>query len=600
MAAPQIFRVLTEFKFEVGAAVVNTQRLQSAVEGVSSSANEALFSLKRLGIGLVADFGLGASSLLGILGQALKTSDNFTKSQLGITTLISANMENLSGNVSTLNDRLLISRSILKDISEDAAKFNIPEQQLFEFTKLVGGFLLPKGLAGANLGQARSFSRNLLKAAPTLGVNPQFAGAQALRAIEGRAGGENVLFRRLAAETQVFAEKFKTATNVAKAFNKLPLKERFQLLNEGLGQFTKDLALINLQAQTFDRLFTRLRDLFVGLNGILKPLGDVLSGPIKKAFNDLIRILDKEGRETIINLSKALKPLLGDLKSLAVNLLQIRELSADLRRAGILILVIALLSFFKVLVLVRGAMVVIGFLFKSLAIVLAFIGPALKFLAFSVFPFLAAAAIKFSLALLPVLVIFQLISRAIAIARVRDLLLVPQFLAQLSVEVSRLATLFQIVFGPALELFNQLAEAISPIFSLAFILEKLVPVVRTLVDIFVTLFAIIQGFVFGIAQFVENIKGGKILGAFEGIQDQFQTGVNDFFDQFLARTQTDAGETRVASNVTNINKIEINNQFKEQLEPDRIAFTLKNQLLKAAQNPTQANGGNFSFSKQGR
>lgn len=600
MAAPQIFRVLTEFKFETGAAIVNSQRLQGAVEGVSSSANEALFSLKRLGLGLVADFGLGATSLLGVLGQALKASDNFTKSQLGITTLISANMENLTGNVSTLNERLLISRSILKNISEDAAKFNIPEQQLFEFTKLVGGFLLPKGLAGANLGQARTFSRNLLKAAPTLGVNPQFAGAQALRATEGRAGGENVLFRRLAAETQVFAERFKGATNVAKAFNKLPLKERFQLLNSGLEQFTKDVALLNLQAQTFDRLFIRLRDVFVGLNGILRPLGDVLSGPIRKAFIDLIKILDTSGRQTIANLARALKPLLGELQDVAVNLLQVRELASDLRKAGLVLLIISFLTFFKTLTLVRGGMFLVTVLFRGFALVLRFLAPALRFLAFRVLPFLAGAAIKFSLALLPVLAIFQLISRAIAIARIRDALLVPKFLAELSVEVGRLAELFQIVFGPALQLFDQLAQAISPIFSLSFILEQLVPVVQELVNVFVTLFAIVRGFVFGIAQFVENVNAGKIFDAFEGVQEQFKAGTDDFFDQFLARTQTPEGETRTANNVTNINKVEIRNDFKEQLEPDRIAFTLKNQLMKAAQNPTQANGGNFSFSKQGR
>jgi hypothetical protein len=50
------------------------------------------------------------------------------------------------------------------------------------------------------------------------------------------------------------------------------------------------------------------------------------------------------------------------------------------------------------------------------------------------------------------------------------------------------------------------------------------------------------------------------------------------------------GTGAVVQQTTNINKVEIRNDFKEQMEPDRIAFTLKDQLLKAANNPGQAAG----------
>ncbi|MCK5600514.1 hypothetical protein KAR91_01525, partial [Candidatus Pacearchaeota archaeon] len=205
MPAVQAFQVVSDFRFEVGSALLGTRALQGQVDKLSDSADDALFSFKRLGFGLAASFGLGTSGFLGLLSQAVRTSEKFKITQLSFSNLISSNLEFLSGSVDTFNDRLRVSEQILINISKQSRKFGLPEQQLVDFTKLVSAQLIPKGLAGANFQTATNISRNLLKAAPTLGVTPSLVQGQLLRIIEGQATRGDTLFRRLLGETQAFA-----------------------------------------------------------------------------------------------------------------------------------------------------------------------------------------------------------------------------------------------------------------------------------------------------------------------------------------------------------------------------------------------------------
>jgi len=596
MPAPQIFKVLTEFKFETGQAIVQSGKLQQSVDKVSNSADSALFSLKRLGVGLVADFGLGASSLLGVFGQALKTSEAFTQNQLGISNLLSANLQNLTGDVNSFNERMNVSKQILQDISKDAAKFGLDEKQLAATTKLTAGFLLPKGLAGDNFSEARDLSRNFLKSSPSLGVDPGQAEGQLLRAIEGSASQGDTLFRRLSAETQAFQDKLKGAENAAKAFNQLPLKERFDLIKKGMGQFASDMDVLSGQANTFSRLFQRMKDVFTGINGILKPLGDVLAGPIKKAFKDLLAILDKDGRKIIEQVAMLIKPFVQDLKGLVVNLLQLRDLGGDLKKASFVTTII-------------GGFLVLFPLLSKLGFLAKFLGPAFAALSsgfgllargfiflIPLFKFLVASVVRFIPPLLALVTLFQLISRAIAIAKVKDALIIPKLLGELAESLNRFRAIAEVILAPVLNIFNAMAEAISPIFQVSNLLRLLVASLNFVADAITVILGGLQGAIFSILQVFENLKGGKLLDLFSGVTDAFNAGSTSFFESInrATRQDGDGSATSVASNVTNINKVEINNEFKEKFEPDRIAFSLKDQLLKAAQNPTGSRNRGFN------
>lgn len=589
--SPTIYTVVSEFKFEVGSALVGSERVQNAVDGIAGSVDRAQQSLKGLGLSFVASFGLGATSFVGLLGQAIKTSDNFLKGQLVLSNIISSNMHMMSGDVGTFNDRLMVSSRILKDIAKDAMKFGLDENELASMTKMMAAMLVPKGLAGTNFGGARDLSRNLMKSAPSLGVDPTLVQGQLIRLLEdtGQADMNNTLFRRLTSETKAFKEALAGAENAAKKFNTLSLEKRFALVQAGLSQFASDMDVLQGMSLTVGNMMQRLRNIFVGFNGILKPIGDALMGPIRQAFAFLMSYLDNQVRRSIESFSGILKIFVSDIEKSAVNLMQARRFGSDFRNAGRVFSIALIAQFLAHLGLLGVVLRVILIPFALLAKLFSFLAPVLAPLA-SILFFVIGAITKFSLALLPILAIFQTISRAVAIAKVRDLKLMPGIIAGVMEQAKRFTDLMMIVFGPALEFLDMIADKMAWLFQLSFWLQRIVDISKFLVDVFVVLFGVIQGFVFSIGQFINNLSQGKILGAFDGVTDQFKIGVDDFFDKFLARTQNDDGSTKVANNITNIAKVEINNQFKEQMEPDRIAFTLRDQLLKAATNPQQASG----------
>jgi hypothetical protein len=79
--------------------------------------------------------------------------------------------------------------------------------------------------------------------------------------------------------------------------------------------------------------------------------------------------------------------------------------------------------------------------------------------------------------------------------------------------------------------------------------------------------------------------------------DDYKQGINDVFDKqrdYLFGSLEDLSKAPVATMIQNINKVEINQDFKEAQDPDRIAFTVQDALLKIAQNPTQAVGRSFA------
>ena len=604
MAANQVFKVLTEFKFETGQAVLNAGRLQGATDKISQSADSALFSLKRLGLGLVADFGLGASSLLGVLSQALKSSENFRQNQLAVSNLLSSNLGNLTGDVDTFNDRLKVSRVILKDISKDALKFGLSESALASTTKLTAGFLLPKGLAGTNLDEARNLSRNFLKSSPTLGINPQDAEGQLLRAIEGSASQGDTLFRRLAAETSAFQDQLKGSTSAAKQFNALPLKERFELLKRGMAQFASDTDVLSAQAMTFGNLLQTLKDTFSGFSGVLLPLGDALAGPLKGFIKDIIGIVDTDIRIIFEQLAITIKGFNGDVKALAVDLMQLKELSNDFRKASF---ITALVGIGGILVSIASKFGLIGKVLKPVLFVavgglrgiftiMRFVAPV----AIRLFGFLVASIAR----VLPVLAIltgfFQLISRAKAIANVTDLELMPKIIGRIMTSFNRMKEALNVLFNPLFVLFDDLARFIAPIFSLSFYMGLLADAFETLEVIVIGALGGLVGIMHSVFQIVENLKDGKILSLLDGVSDAFASGADGFFAELDNATKNDDGSAVSAKNITNIGKVEINNEFKEKFEPDRIAFSLKEQLLKASQNPTAARGKGFALTGTGR
>jgi hypothetical protein len=98
-------------------------------------------------------------------------------------------------------------------------------------------------------------------------------------------------------------------------------------------------------------------------------------------------------------------------------------------------------------------------------------------------------------------------------------------------------------------------------------------------------------------EMINQIKNAIMLKGFNGaaIGDAFSGGVDMMLAELFPKiaAKIDDGSATPQQTV-NISKIEIKNDFKEMLEPDRVAFTIKDQILKAARNSTSARGNGFS------
>lgn len=586
------YTVLSEFKFEVGGALANTDRVTKGIEGISNAAGQAKNDLMGLGTTFVATFGLGTTSFIGLLGKGLTAFDRFKASQLQFANIISSNMHVLGGDIETFNDRLGVSRRILQEISADAAKFSLSEGALLETTKLMSAALIPKGLAGDNFKNARDLSRNLLKSAPSLGIDPGLVQGQLFRSIEGGASMGDTLFRRLALETKAFSDKFKGATNAAKAFNKLPLKERFDLLQKGMAQFASDSDVLAANALTLGAMFQRIKDLFGGINGVLMPIGQAVMPLLIQVFQQFVGYVDNQGRRVIQEFSKVFTMMVTDIEQAAINLGQAQKFSGDFKKAGntafgfmILDWLGAMFGWFRLGALAIGALT-IGL--KGFAFVAGLLGKAFMFL-LPLFKIVILGVVEFAAALLPLLFIFQTISRAMEMAKINDIKLMPEIMARFAEQTRIFMGVMMIFFQPLLDLSNYLASKMAFLFQFSFWMEFVVQLFESFNRLLIDFGAIMRGFIFSVLQAYEDIKNLNFSGMWGRMAEANYEGAKDFLDELKSKTQDDGGVTNTSKQVTYMN-VNMYNQFKEQMQPDRIAVALQDQLLKAATNPTQAKG----------
>lgn len=629
-----VFSVATEFNWEIGNALLASRQMTDGINQISQAADKTLSTVKNLGYGLAANLGLGQLGAIGIFKSAVESNNDFRKLQLSLANLISANKDNLIGPIDTFNDRLNVSAMVLGRIGKMAREFSLDEKAFVKFTETTLGMLLPKKLAGQNFDTAINLSRQVLKAAPIVypGMNPMMLQNDIQEIIEGRAGSHNVLFRRLGADTNVFQEAFKGKGGkggVASLFNATDVSKRVELLSKALNTFAKDTDVVAGNVNTLTGQMTRLNTLITGpVSSILRPLGEVLTQPLLEVMKGFGDVLDNQGRTLVASFARILKPIIGNPERLLVDVLQVRRLSADSQRT---------MKFGKVIAEVVGAMSllhfatkipVVGPFFASLREVI-FSARALAFSAVGTgiskslgFIFSGRGLLRIYIGffegiagiasvagkVLPVLArvlgptallfaLFQTISRAIAIAHISDAKEALKIAPQLSQSLEMLGRNFAYVLSPVTELLDAVAHLLSPLFKASLWMKILmfnINGLNAVLQLLGTVVSWIKGLVLGLGQVVQYLLTGGWQGAtpfqmWDDMKAQFMDGWTRMMRQNVDALKGPDGA--VVSQTTNIGKVEITNQFKEQMEPDRIAFALVHQLKKTAQNPTQARAG---------
>lgn len=611
----QTFQVLTEFKFDASNAVAESKVLQSAVDGVSTAADGALNSLKGLGLGAVSALGLG--SFLGTLKSAVDTSDKFHASVLDFSTVIATNMAYLQGATGSFNERLAATRSIMMDITDTAEKMNLQQGDLFSVVKAVVPTLAPHGAAGDNFKNAIGLSSQALNAGANIGIGSNDVASQ-LKSILGGTGEAGGLLGRL-----LGTHALKGAGG-ADGLNAMAFKDRLKLVQAGLTELGSDMGMLAERSNLLSVQLSKLKMMFFGdengMGSILKPLGDVLRGPLVDMLKGVNSYLRTEGAQVVGNMSQLVKSMVKKPQEMLVDLMQLRHLRGDMGKA-------------KDTLQVVGAVTSIGFALKFLTGNALFLNPVIgatagafmflrdmmqrmndpisKFVSHMILivsvigvwtTVLARLGILFDVlkfvvadVLAPLLFLtamFQALSRAQAKAQVEDAEALFRLAPKLTELLARVKMAFSNILAPVNDMIEGWSELFKPFFKWGILIEFVLPLIEGIVWAFeklgvavVSVMGVISGMIMMLYQIVDNAVHFR--NPLKDTQQAFTNGFDDYLKSHLQKM--DKGEN-VSNKITNIGKVEIKNDFKETQEPDRIAFTMKDQLLKAAQNPTQSKG----------
>lgn len=638
MVAPQVFKVLTEFNFEIGGAMLSSKSLQGEVQKLSSAADNALLSFQRLGMGVAANFGLLGGGVLGFMGTAIRASEKFLDAQTALIMNISSISDKLTGPIDTYGQRALVAKNIIGDLVKVSREFAISEYAMFGMTKLLVPVLGQFGALGNNFENAVDLARNVLKAAPLLGLDPTLIQGQLIDIVTGASSGQGRLWERLVGETPQFA-KFAKRGGVAE-FNILPAAKRVQLLRDALFRFTKDTEALDARVNSLNGQMTILKSLIMGFDSILRPLGDVLKKPLIKMLQTANTILQTEGKRIVANLAKFIDSIVKEPERLIINLQQTSRLAGDVRKTGNFLKLTAglfllghALRFLGVqsrivtfmlspltttlVALSRG----LGILMTTLLNPLKLIGAAASMGSFlvalpglllkvgSIFLKIGGVLASFLIPAAMFLAVLQTISRAIAIARVADVKAMPAFVARITALFNRLTDALSLIVMPITNTIDYFARLISPLFRVMFwgdlvisTIEGLVLYFEKLAGLIAATQAAISGFFEAFFQMILNAmdiyRNQGLMGfAREGATDKIFGNLDEAFAREFNRFILGFGKGRegedgaaVVQQKVEVGKVEIRNEFREKQEPDRIAFTIKDQLSKAAMNPTQGRG----------
>jgi hypothetical protein len=595
--------LIFDFRFDIADALMQTDALNHSVSQISDSAMRAEQSIISLGASVLTSLGTVPGTIAGMFGAAVQASEKFEQSTLSWANLISANKDVLSGPIGTHEQRLVAARSIMLDIARISREFGLPQKDLSDFSKMINANLTRKGLQGTNFEVGTNMARQLLKSAPNLGIDPMLSMGQLVRAIQGGANMGDPLFRSLTSDTTAM-HRFSRAGGT-ELFNALPAAQRVKLLNEALGQFAKDSSVNEARFRSMTGQLQVLKDTMIGFDGVLRPLGDRVKKLILEALVFINESLTTEGRKIVANFNKIFSMVAGSSQQAIVNLTQAQRLEKTLQVGKSAVTFLAHMALIseglKLIAHFTGAEVgamrligaALGAFGASLRVAWSFIGPILGMMARFVAPLIMPIiSVIVSQILLPLVVLMGALStldRAVGYARVADLKAMPKVLAELSGWGARFALAWEGILLPFTTGMDIIAKALAPLFQFTTWMD----IIRTPVEWLLTALEAVAALMVHFTVSLETL--GDRMGAWifntHDKHDDWGDVFNRLYEEKMNKLQErmDRGEITPKQEV-NIGRVTIENKFQENMQPDRIAFTIKEQLVKLANNGTQAKG----------
>ncbi len=580
----QAFTVLTEFKFDVGHAVASSDAVEGAVNKISTAAENAQFAIARMSMSFVGSL-FGGGGLVGGLMMASKVADDFANSQISLAnTLVMTGM--------AFEDRMLAAKTVMEDLNKIAVDNSLNFKELLNTTKMLTPMLLNKGLAGENLSNVKDISRTFLKSAPTLGIDPQEAMGQLLRTMEGQASMGDTLFARLGAETAPMKEFL----NNTKKWNALDPAKRINILRRSLQLFANDTDAVHARVLTLSGQFAQLKN---NVELLVRPIGMIINTFIATALSRINspQVMGK-AKEIFGKLAHVMENFLTTPEALYADLMQAKQLKSHVKTAGKitfgLTVIEGLAGAFKYLGI---EIPIVSRVLRGLASVIEFFtgahfGAAMAeggFLWFfeSVVTFATGAIGPLFL----VVVALQLLTRSLAYAKMYALENIAQFLPRIIAGFSALASIFKIFMDGLDPYAKVIGKLLDPTSFLGFI--NLISIFTNVLEFLTNSIAVVmmgfQGLVFFFGELFNQLDSfihGQGFSA-QAPLDAANAGMEQMYEKIFGKI--DKGEGGIVNQVVNMD-VKMQNNFKEMLEPDRVAFTIRDQLLKADRNKTGARG----------
>lgn len=589
--------IITEFRFDIASAVADSKTLQNQVGLISDTANQALYSLRRVGFGLVAQMGLFSGGMLGFFNNAIQASEKFGQSQRKLANIFLSNQDAFGGQAMTFASAMSQSAKIMDDVRKKGFEFAIDPSELLAQTSSIAPMLISHGLDDAKLSKSIDISRGLLKSAPTLGIDPSMIQGQLINLVMGRAGLDNTLFQRLMSETKPFKDN-----NIvdSKSFNIIPAQKRIEILRQSLLQFGSNAEVISGNINSMSGQMQKFFSLIKGQFAIVKPLGDALMKPIIKSLQYLNQWLDTNGRQMIQSVTNLIEGFIEDPIKAFQKLRQLGELKTDTILAGKLAFIFEVfhlgtfvLGLFGVKVF--SVMNIVGGAFRGLLGWIIAIVPWMKVFGVLMYA-LKAIFIAVARVLVPLLFFLQIFSATIAKLEVIWASWMTGNAGNMTQVFERIGLAFTRIMLPITEAIEGISDILSGILGwfvtkdiiLSFF-EKLADVLEWLAGVMVSTMAIFAGVGAALGSMVGDLQQMRFAGITDRMGDAYDEGAYDYWKK-IYKIKDNPDDMPVSQQVTNIGKVEINQAFKEQMEPDRIAFSMVEQLKKIAMNPSQAAG----------
>jgi hypothetical protein len=604
MSAPLAYKVLTEFRFEIGSAVTNTRTLAGEVNKISDAAGNAQQALTGVGVSLVQSFGVGYLTVGGTIFKAFMASEKFYQSQLKLSNIFLS--KKFFEGPQAFQQSMAASADALERMKSTARQFSLPATALAGLSSSIGAALTVKGLDDSSLSKSTDLSRAFLKSAPILlpGQDPLAYQGQLMNLVSGRANIGGTLVQRLMDETSAmkpFAGKGGTGK-----FNALDPAKRLDVLTKSLDQFSKQVKVNDAIAKSFTGQMQRMRDNLFSMFSIFRKIGDAIRIPLTDIIKNVNDWIETHGEKIANNMGSMLERILRDPVKLFVNLQTLKGMGSDFSAAGAFLKLLTQLEFAAFAATGLGGLGLLGG-FSAGAVKFGNIVKKIVgwFLPLST---LASGGMIAGIGKLLLAVgrlfgfiffMLQTITMAGAKASVHNKLWLAENSSKVSDIIVKLSKAFSAILYPITAGMDALAEVISLFFRLDlsgnFLIatfEILASVLEFLGKVVLRIFGFIQGVVDMLTQIPLNLSSwmsGDIgfSDMLSQMGDTFMRGWDYHYNKIYGdenEVPYAPGKGKTSKNTTYMN-VNMYNQFKEQMEPDRIAFTLQEQLFKAATNP---------------